>query len=248
MTARTWDMAAIAFRLAALTKRWEGTTASEKAALQSFLLDLCAALGVTPPTPPSEGHQFEYPVQVVDREGHLSVNYIDYYRADHFALEGKATGSALADDNRLRKAFGQVRTYVAHVSGTPPPYLMVLDLPRHLMVWDRWSGRYGDFAAGRRINLTTLHTRPEEVALLCDIFEQPHVRDPRGRAQAVTKEIAAKLAELASALEGRGGDQERVARFLMRCVFSCFAEDVGLLPEGIFRRTLEVGARSGGAG
>ena len=148
----------------------------------------------------------------------------------------------------MRKAFGQVRTYVAHVSGTPPPYLMVLDLPRHLMVWDRWSGRYGDFAAGKRINLATLHTRPEEIALLCDIFEQPVVRDPRARAQVVTKEIAAKLAELAAALEARVGDQERVARFLMRCVFSCFAEDVGLLPEGIFKRTLEVGRRSGGGG
>ena len=45
-----------------------------------------------------------------------------------------------------RKAFGQVRTYVAHVSGSPPPFLMVLDVPRHRMVWDRWSGRYGDYA------------------------------------------------------------------------------------------------------
>ena len=80
---------------------------------------------------------------------------------------------------------------------------MVLDLPRHLMVWDRWSGRYGDFAAGRRINLATLHTRPEDIALLCDIFEQPWVRDPRARAQAVTKEIAGKLAELAATFENR---------------------------------------------
>ena len=228
--------------------RWEGGAATEQAALQGFILDLCQALGVTAPTPPTDDYRFEYPVHVIDRDGNLANNRIDCYRAGHFALEGKATGHASADDNRMRRAFGQVRTYVAHVSGNPPPYLMVLDLPRHLMVWDRWSGRYGDFAAGKRINLATLHTRPEDIALLCDIFEQPEVRDPRGRAQAVTREIAGKLAELAATLEDRLGDQERVARFLMRCVFSCFAEDVGLLPTGIFQRTLEVGLNAGGAG
>ncbi len=227
--------------------RWNDVAVSEKAALQSFLLDLFTALGVSAPVPPRDDYHFEYRVDVVDREGNLAVNYIDCYRADLFALEGKATHIVGGDDNRMRKAFGQVRTYVAHVSGNPPPYLMVLDLPRHLMLWDRWSGRYGDFAAGKRINLTTLHTRPDDIRLLCDAFEQPHVRDPRARAQAVTKEIAAKLAELAATLEDRVGDQERVARFLMRCVFSCFAEDVGLLPAGLFQRTLEVGERSGGA-
>lgn len=247
MTPRHWDIAAIAPRIAAMMNRWDGTTANEQAALQGFILDLCTALGVTPPNPPRDDYRFEYPVQVVDRDGNLANNRIDCYRADHFALEGKATGSAIAHDASMRKAFGQVRTYVAHVSGNPPPFLMVLDLPRHLMVWDRWSGRYGDYAAGRRITLGTLHTRPEEIALLCDIFDQPWVRDPRARAQAVTREIAAKLAELASALEARAGDQERVARFLMRCVFSCFAEDVGLLPTGIFQRTLEVGLSGGGA-
>ena len=46
-------------------------------------------------------------------------------------------------------------------------------------------------------------------------------------------------------LETRGFDQERVARFLMRCVFCCFAEDVGLLPKDLFKRTLETARHSG---
>jgi len=194
----------------------------------------------------AERYQFELPVHVTERDGQTTTNFIDCWKAGHFALEGKATGDDLPHENRLRKAFGQVRTYVAHVFGDAPPYLMVLDVPRHLIIWDRWSGRYGDFAAGRRINLATLHTRPEDIALLCDIFEQPGERDPRSKAQAVTKEIAAKLAELSAALEARIGDQERVARFLMRCVFSCFAEDVGLLPKGLFARTLTTARDEGG--
>ncbi|MGI8548368.1 MAG: type IIL restriction-modification enzyme MmeI [Gemmatimonadaceae bacterium] len=105
--------------------------------------------------------------------------------------------------------------------------------------------RIADFAAGRRIALGTLHERPEDIALLDDIFVDPSVRDPRGKAQLVTRDIAAGLAELAAELESRGMDTERVARFLMRCVFSCFAEDVGLLHENLFRRTVETARKSG---
>jgi hypothetical protein len=47
------------------------------------------------------------------------------------------------------------------------------------------------------------------------IFEQPQKRDPRGRARAVTTEIAGGLAQLAAELKDRGFDTERVARFLI---------------------------------
>src|ERR1019366_8519177 len=247
MPSHTWDTVAIAPRIQAMMTRWAENRLSERASLQPFIIELCAALGVAAPAPSdAERYQFELPVHVTERDGQTTTNFIDCWKAGHFALEGKATGDDLPHENRLRKAFGQVRTYVAHVFGDAPPYLMVLDVPRHLIIWDRWSGRYGDFAAGRRINLATLHTRPEDIALLCDIFEQPGERDPRSKAQAVTKEIAAKLAELSAVLEARVGDQERVARFLMRCVFSCFAEDVGLLPKGLFERTLTTARDEGG--
>lgn len=64
-------------------------------------------------------------------------------------------------------------------------------------------------------------------------------RDPRITAQAVTTEIAGHLATLAKALEDRGFEPERVAKFLMRIVFSAFAEDVGLLPKDAFRQTVQ---------
>src|SRR5690606_1279077 len=59
------------------------------------------------------------------------------------------------------------------------------------------------------------------------------------RAVAVTKDIAQRLAELAAALEREGYEQERVARFLMRCVFTMFAEDVGLLDGDPFRHIID---------
>jgi hypothetical protein len=245
-----FDLSVAAQRLKQLAHDWKDVTANERSVFQAWLVRFCEALGVSPPVPPTDRYRFELPVHIIDREGRESVNYIDCWKAGHFALEAKASGAGSAplgerDDTLLRKAFGQVRNYVAHVSGDAPPYLMVVDVPRLLIVWDRWSGAYGDYAAGRRIPLATLHERPDDIALLFDILEQPQVRDPRGRARAVTTEIAGGLARLAAELEDRGFDTERVARFLMRCVFSCFAEDVGLLPDNLFRRTLETARVSG---
>lgn len=232
-------------RLRHLSDEWRGVDANERASFQTWFLKFCEALEVPGPATPHDDYRFELQVKVVDREGTESSNFIDCWKAGHFALEAKATGEEKAE-RALRRAFGQVRNYAAHVSGDSPPFLMVVDVPRTLIVWDRWSGSYGDFAAGKRIALLTLHERSEDVALLRDILTNPSARDPRGRAQAVTRGIAGRLAELAARLESRGHDQERVARFLMRCVFSCFAEDVGLLPKRLFERTLETAKTAGG--
>jgi hypothetical protein len=78
---------------------------------------------VAAPAPSDSGrYQFELPVHVTERDGQTTTNFIDCWEAGHFALEGRATGDDLPNENRLRKAFGQVRTYVAHVFGDAPPY------------------------------------------------------------------------------------------------------------------------------
>ena len=166
-----------AHRLKALAERWGGNTANERAVFHTWFQEFCDALGVERPGVPTDEHRFELAIKVVERDGSLSNNYIDYWKAGHVALEAKASQTALGADDAvrsggekpdlfLRRAFGQVRTYVAHVPGTPPPYLMVVDVPRTLIVWDRWSGQYGDFGAGKRIGLATLHERLGDIALL----------------------------------------------------------------------------------
>ncbi len=246
LVAMPLDVITAAARLRALAESWAATRASERASFQPWLIQLCEALGVAAPVPPTEQYQFEYPVRVIDRGGRESTNFIDCWKAGHFALEAKATDVGDANEQPLRKAFGQVRNYVAHTKGAAPPFLMVVDVPRTLIVWDRWSGEYGGFPAGYRINLTTLSERPQDIKLLQDIFTDPAARDPRGRAQVVTQEIAGKLAQLAATFELRGHEPERVARFLMRCVFCYFAEDIELLPAGLFKRTLETARTAGG--
>jgi hypothetical protein len=55
----------------------------------------------------------------------------------------------------------------------------------------------------------------------------------------VTREVAGHIAELARELEEAGHGSETVATFLMRCLFTMFAEDVGLLPERTLVKLLE---------
>jgi hypothetical protein len=211
---------------------------------QSYVIELCEAIGVPRPDPSGSDYAFEYSVKLATRDGTETPGRIDCYKRGHFVLEAKHVGSAAAAgakaDVSLRRAYGQARQYAQNdPSGAPPPYLLVLDVARTLTVWHRWGGTYQGFAAGHRIDLPTLHAHPADVALLRDVWLDPARRDPRQRAQAVTKEIAGKLARLAAGLEARGFGQERVAKFLMRVVFSCFAEDVGLLPREAFRQTVQ---------
>src|SRR5665213_2313149 len=104
-------------RLRELAAAWADVNVTERASFQTWMLRFCEALGVDTPDPPTDAYRFELPIAVVDREGRESPNYIDCWKAGHFALEAKASGVDLRNDALLRKAFGQVRNYVAHVSG-----------------------------------------------------------------------------------------------------------------------------------
>ncbi len=217
-----------------LAARWVDAKARERANYVLYLGELCAALGVEGPRPAGSGYEYEFPVKVINRDGKEATNFIDLFKLDHFVLEAKDKEAERSDDVMLRKAYGQARSYVTHLPGKTPPYIMVLDVGRTMVIWDRWEGGFGGFGAGKRIDLPSLHERPADIALLRDIWQWPNARDPRERALVVTKAIAEKLARLAASLEARGFGQERVSRFLMRCVFTMFAEDVRLLHDEPF--------------
>lgn len=233
-------------RLRELAGRWVDAAAAERANYQLYLIELCDAIGVPRPRPASTGgvvadaaaYQFEYAVKTTTRDGTIATNYIDLYKAGCFALEAKDSEDGATTTRLLTKAFGQVSNYAKDLSERPP-YILVLDVGKSLLVWDRWSGAYGGFHLGVRIDLRTLHENAAHVALLRDIWTDPSIRDPRRHAQAITVEIAGLLGRLAATLEQRGHDPERVARFLIRCVFSMFAEDVKLLPDASFKRLLD---------
>jgi hypothetical protein len=71
------------------------------------------------------------------------------------------------------------------------------------------------------------------------VWTDPLSLDPSRRSARVTREIADQLAKLAKSLEADGHPPQLVASFLMRALFTMFAEDVGLLPERGFTELLQ---------
>jgi hypothetical protein len=222
--------------LKALAEKWAVVPPAERVTSQPFLIEFCSALGVARPDPGRGDYSFEYPVQTTNRKtGVTTSNWIDLYRKDHFILESKHVAGDRTAERVLGAAYGQAKGYAADIPHAPPPFLLVLNVGRTLLVWDRWGGNYGGVNAARRIDLTRLWERPEEIEYLRAVWENPASLDPSVRGRQVTRDVAEKLAKLSASLEARGFEPERVAKFLIRCVFTMFAEDVGLLANKPFQ-------------
>jgi hypothetical protein len=123
-----------------------------------------------------------------------------------------------------------------------PPFVIVCDVGHAFEIFADFSGQGKNYRlfpdrSGFRIYLDDL--RDEEVRQrLRAIWLDPHSLDPTRRAAAVTRDIARRLARVSKSLEDRGYPAEKVAHFLMRCLFTMFAEDTGLLEPGSFAEVL----------
>ncbi len=147
-------------------------------------------------------YQFEFAVKTTARDSTISTNFVDLYKADCFALEAKDAADGSGTGKLLTKAFGLVANYAKDLAERPP-YLMVLDVGKSLIVWDRWAGTYGGFHLGQQIDLRTLADNADAVALLRDIWTDPSRRDPRRYAQAITEHASVALkSNLGLALRG----------------------------------------------
>jgi len=124
-----------------------------------------------------------------------------------------------------------------------PPFLMIVDVGHVIELYAGFSRQgqgYNQFPDGNRYRIFLDDLRKEETrVLLRTIWTDPNSLDPSLKYAKVTREIAAHLAELGKSFESQGHSSENVARFLMRCLFSMFAEDVELVPLGSFTAKLK---------
>ena len=197
-------------------------------------------------------------------DGSTTVKRIDLYKRGCFVLEAKQGSDKLqepealplASPKRMRRgtavrgtagwdaamyeAKGQAELYVRNLPASEdnPPFLIVVDVGHTLELFADFSrqGRiYIPFPDPRthRIKLRDLGAEETRDRLKL-VWTEPLALDPSRRTAKVTREVAAKLAELARSLEQSGYAPDLVAHFLMRCLFTFFAEDVGLLPKDCF--------------
>lgn len=239
--------------------RWRGVTASELSTAQSFVIDLCALLGVDKPHPtPEQDYMFERPVTFRHGDGSSSPGRIDCYRQGAFCLESKklkAAGHTKGFDDGLLRARSQAEGYARALPATEgrPPFVLVVDVGTVIEVYAEFSqsgATYTPFPDPRshRIRLEDL-AKDDIRERLRQIWLDPHSLNPARINARVTRQVADLLARLAKSIEGNPVHEishpvthvsqarvapEKVASFLTRCLFSMFAEDVGLLPKEAF--------------
>jgi len=154
-------------------------------------------------------------------------------------------GAERAWDVLMLNARRQAEDYVRLLPNghEPPPFVLVCDVGHCIEVYAnfRRDGKAFDQFPDRqsfRIYLEDLR-RKEVRDLLAAVWTDPLSLDPARKSARVTRAIAERLAAVSKALERDKHPPEEVAMFLMRCLFTMFAEDVGLLPERSFKEVLE---------
>jgi hypothetical protein len=124
-----------------------------------------------------------------------------------------------------------------------PPFILICDVGHCIEVYADFSGQgknYTQFPDRQTFRIYLEDLRNEDVRdRLRRIWLDPASLDPAQKSAKVTRDIAKRLAQVSLALEKKNYPAQDVAMFLMRCLFTMFAEDVGLLPEKSFKEVLE---------
>jgi hypothetical protein len=154
-------------------------------------------------------------------------------------------------DALMRSARKQAENY-ARALDEWPPFLITVDVGHLIELYadfSRQGKNYAQFADRNsfRISMDDLRS-PTVRARLKAVWEDPFSLDPAKRAAEVTQDIAALLAKMTQTMERRAHSDDpvvkgewayKVSKFLMRCIFAMFAEDIGLLPKGAFLKLIE---------
>ena len=214
---------------------------------------------------------FEKAVEFNNGDGTTSRGRVDLYRQGCFVLESKQgaerKGAELAEalatktrqkkfrtgtaprgtpawEQAMVKARQQAKRYAEALPNEWPPFLIVADVGHCFDV-------YADFAQSGKNYLP--FPDPQSYRIRLDDLAEDDVRETLGalwldpesldasrQAAKVTRDLADRLARLAKSLE-KEHSPDVVAQFLMRCLFTMFAEDVkiGGFPEQGFTQFLE---------
>jgi type II restriction/modification system DNA methylase subunit YeeA len=200
--------------------KWRHVTLKEKSASQSHFNDLCALLGQQTPTaadPTGKWFVFEAGAgKVAGGQG-----WADVWKTGYFAWEYKGQHA------NLDKAYLQLLQYREALLN--PPLLIVCDLQR-IVIHTNFTN-----TAKQVYNLTLEDLlNPAQLAILRKAFTDPDALRPNQTPAQVTEQAAAHFARLAQLLRKYGNAPQPTAHFLIRLLFCLFAEDAGILPDGLF--------------
>lgn len=207
--------------------KWQDNTLKERAAAQEHFIDLCRLVGhPTPSEDDPTGERFTFEAGA-DKLGGKQ-GWADVWKRNYFAFEYKGKHA------NLDKAYQQLLLY--RESLLNPPLLVVCDIDRILIHTNFTNTVKRVIEIGLRDLLTA-----DGIRNLRAVFYEPEsFRAPQTTEQ-VTREAASEFARLAEHLRKWGHEPERIAHFLIRLLFCLFAEDIELLPKGLFTRLIDHG-------
>lgn len=209
----------------AFVTKWRSSSLRENAAYAEHFIDLCRLVDhPTPAEVDSEGSTFAFQAGVKKTGG--KQGWADVYKRGHFGWEYKGKH---AD---LDKAYAQLLQYRESLEN--PPLLVVSDMER-IVIHTNFTNTAKQVVT---LTLEDLLTLAGFKQLRAIFYEPETFKAPQTTAQ-VTEAAAKEFARLAESLRKWGEEPHRAAHFLIRLLFCLFAEDVGLLPSGLFSRLLE---------
>jgi type II restriction/modification system DNA methylase subunit YeeA len=212
-----------------LIHKWKPVALTERATAQEHFLDLCRLLDhPTPAEDDPAGDHFTFEKGVLKTGG--GDGFADVWKKGFFAWEYKKK------KRDLDKALEQLTRYAAALEN--PPLHVACDT--HLFrIETRWTN---EVPAQYEFELDEL-ADPKNLEILHAVFFDPEkLRSGRTRAR-LTKEAADKFQTISDSLQHRNPDREAVAHFVNQLVFCFFADSVGLLPHGVWRKLLETASR-----
>jgi type II restriction/modification system DNA methylase subunit YeeA len=205
--------------------KWRRSSLKERSASQEHFIDLCRILGhPTPAKADPEGATFTFEKGAGKRTG--GQGWADVWKKGCFAWEYKGK------HRDLDAAYEQLQLYRDALLN--PPLLIVSDMET-IVVHTNFTNTIKQTFP---LALDDLLTR-EGLATLRNAFEHPERLRAEQTPEGVTKQAAAEFGRLAESLRNAGHDPEKAAHFLIRILFCLFAEDIGLLPEGLFTKLID---------
>jgi hypothetical protein len=199
---------------------------NERAGAQAHFIDLCRVLDVPEPGD-AERYCFERGVRQTGSLAQRTDGFADVWLRGHFAWEYKAPGK------NLEGALRQLMMYALPLES--PPLLVVSDR-LHIRVHTHFTGTPSECHAFALDDLLRADAR----ARLRRLWTEPEAFRPARSNRDITEEAARTFAATAERLRAAGTPAGQVSHFLTQCVFSFFAEDVGLLPARLFERLVGV--------
>ena len=199
--------------------KWQNVNFGEKQASQEMFLDICRLVGHPTPVEFADNQAFTL-------EKWVPGGFADAYLEDRFGWEFKGS------DAQLQDAFLQLLRYQVYLK-TPP--LLIVSSFSTILIRTNFPGME-----------TVLHqipvaglVQPENLVKLRNTFFAPDEFRPNRSLEDVTRETADLFGKIVVDMEARDQDLEKLARYLNQIVFCLYAEDAGLLPDGLFTKIVK---------